>query len=333
LVKKQEIQKEKIMAISEKGVVGAVFDKKNQDIKYYDSQNGTVWRISPEGKEKTQVSEAVLKGLKSVLWSPDNTKVLTIIEKNGRDFFYEYDYSSNKGIPLKEGLDSVTWDNIGAKIFYKYYDAVNNKRSLNIANPDGSSWQKIADIEARNISIESVPLSAAVSYWNFPSANEETKLQIVSATGGDARTIFSGKWGADYLWAPDGSKLIVSSLTENKGGSTTLGFVSLNGEYQDLGVPTFASKCVWSQDSNTIYYTIPGGIPEGSIIPNDYNDNKFTTKDTFWKMNSSTGEKERIVEVKDINGQYDASNLFLSADESSLYFINKVDQKLYRIEL
>ena len=68
-------------------------------------------------------------------------------------------------------------------------------------------------------------------------------------------------------------------------------------------------------------------------MPDDYQNNKFNTSDTFWKMDIATGEKERIIEAVDIKEKYDSSSLFLSATEDALYFINKRDHKLYRISL
>lgn len=113
----------------------------------------------------------------------------------------------------------------------------------------------------------------------------------------------------------------------------TLGLISMNGSYQELGIPTIASKCVWSQDGKTVYYALPGGIPDGSVMPNDYQENKFNTTDTFWKINVITGEKERVIEAGEIKEKYDSSNMFLSATEDAIYFVNRTDQKLYRIQL
>ena len=106
------------------------------------------------------------------------------------------------------------------------------------------------------------------------------------------------------------------------------------GEYKNLGLPTFISKCVWSKDNKTIYCALPGNIPTNSILPNDYKDQKFTTTDTFWKINTTTGEKNRLVETNDMpKNALDASEFFLNTDESLLFFVNKIDKKLYRIVL
>ena len=50
-------------------------------------------------------------------------------------------------------------------------------------------------------------------------------------------------------------------------------------------------------------------------------------------MDLRSGKKERIVDLSKITGSYDAADLFLSSDESALFFVNKLDGKLYRIDL
>lgn len=327
------IKAEKITGISDGAVLGPVMDKKTEEIKYYDALTGIVWKMNSDGSGKKQITDTKVSALKSVLWSPDHSKVLTIKLKDGQSTFYMYDYKLQKGTQLKDGFTWAVWDNLGTKILYRYFDAASSEGTLNIANPDGSGWQKIADIEAKKLNIAPIPLSALVSYWNYPNAAEETKLQVVGTVGGESKTILSGKYGADYLWSPKGDVAIVSSLSNKEAKTVMLGLITLDGKYQDLNIPTLASKCTWSQDGKTVYYALPGEIPAGAIMPNEYQENKFNTDDTFWKMDITTGIKSRIIETSEIAGKYDSSNLFLSTTEDALYFVNRLDQKLYRIQL
>jgi len=334
-VQKAAAQKasEKISVISSQPVLGPVFDKKSGKILYYSANDGTVWTSNPDGSEKKQTSSKTLNGLKNVLWSQDHSQVLTTFEKDGQQTFYQYNYKTNTGVQLKSGLDTAVWDSLGVKILYKYYDSTTQKRSINVANPDGSGWQKLADTEFRNVLISPVPSTSSISFWNAPDANEETQLAIIGAIGGEPKVILSGKFGADYLWSPDGTQALVSSLASKDSKMTTLGIVTIDGQYHDLIIPTFVSKCVWSDDGKSVYYALPGAIPDGVKLPNDYQEKKFMTEDTFWKMDIATGEKSRIIDASEINGKYDSSNLFLSVTESDLYFVNRSDQKLYKIKL
>ena len=322
-----------LQTISSETVLGAVFDKKEKTILYCDPTSGTIWKIDPVAGEKQQVSTTNIKDIKSLSWSSDRKSFLAMSEENGKTVFYRHDLDAQEDFRLKSGLDSAAWDNLGVKIFYKYYDSVTGKRSLNVSNPDGNDWKYLADIEHRNVSIAPVPLTSHASFWNFPDADEETKFSIIGTTGGEVKVLLTGKFGSDYLWSPGGSKALVSSSTERGGRAFTLGIINFSGEYTDLQIPTLVSKCAWSEDEKNVYYALPGGIPENAVMPNDYQKGNFNTKDTFWKIDLETGKKERIIEAEAIDGEFDSANLFLSSAEDALYFTNKIDGKLYKINL
>jgi hypothetical protein len=86
-------------------------------------------------------------------------------------------------------------------------------------------------------------------------------------------------------------------------------------------------------NNKALYCALPGEIPASAIMPNDYDQEKFHTADTFWKIDTTTGEKSRIVDLNKITSKYDATKLFLNANESLLFFTNRTDGKLYKITL
>lgn len=323
----------KITAISDEAVLAPVLTPEKTAIKYYSKNDGRVYQISLDGASKKTINTKELPGLASAVWSPDTSKVITRFEANGKNKFFYYDYAKGQGVQLKDNLDTASWQNDN-KIIYKYFDPKNKERTLNISDPDGSNWNKITDVSFRNLSLSPVPKTGLVSFWNSPDAFFETAFLSTPIIGGEKKTLFSGKFGADYLWSPDGSSVLISSSQEKASSKAQLAVANdRGGEYKNLDIPTFVSKAVWSRDNKTVYYALPGNIPATAILPNDYADKKFISADTFWKINTITGEKSRIVDLDKINGQYDASNLFLNSDESLLFFINRADGKLYKIDL
>lgn len=328
----------KIYAISDEAVLSPVLTNDAGVIKYYSQKTGQVYQTDFSGGNKTTIAQQELSGLKDVLWSPDKLKVITKFEiPGGKVRFYYYDYTESKGVPLKDNLDEVAWDNTSNKIFYKYYEPKTKARTFNVADPDGSNWKKLVDINYRNISIASIPKTGLVSFWNTADSYSETIFESISLIGAERKTIFRGKFGADFLWNNDGTKVLVSHTDAKGGAKMQLAVMNYNGgEYKNLETPTFVSKCAWSKDNQTIYCALPGGIPDNAVLPNEYNENKFTTTDTFWKINTLTGEKSRIAELADLeklDGSIDAKELFLNSDESILFFVNKIDGKLYRMDL
>lgn len=323
----------KITPISDEAVLSPALTPDKMVIKYYSKNTGKVYQIDLDGTNKKTISTKELPGLASVSWSPDTTKVISQINSESEKRFYYYDYAKGEGIQLKNNLDTVTWQNDN-KILYKFFDPKTKQRTLNIANPDGSGWSKLADLDARYISIAPVPKTGLISFWNSPDSFAETLFQSAPIIGGEKKTLFSGKFGADFLWSLDGNMVLTSNLQEKTGHDIQLAITNdRGGEYKNLEIPTMVSKCVWSKDNKTVFYALPGNIPANAILPNEYREGKFNTIDTFWKVNTVTGEKSRIIDLDKIGGEYDATNLFLNSDESVLFFINRTDGKLYRVDL
>ncbi len=324
-----------ITAVSDEPVISPALSTDGNTIRYYSKTNGQAWEMNLDGTGKKILGETELVGLADTYWASDKNKVVTRFNKIGeKTAFFYYNHTEKKGVKLKDNLDEVVWNTNGNKILYKYYSPTNQERTLNIADPDGSNWQKLADLKYRYVNIAQIPMSGLISFWNRPDAYTETILKTIPAIGGEEKTVFTGKFGADYLWNSSGTHTLISHSDIRIGSKMQLATINYNGgEYKSLNIPTFVSKCVWSKNQKTIYYALPGNIPQSAILPNEYDEGKFTTTDTFWKVNLENGEKTRLVEPENIPGKFDATKLFLNSDESVLFFVNKIDGKLYRMEL
>lgn len=324
----------RIFPLTDEAIVGPTISQDDESVKYYAKNDGSVYETSFSGTNKKTVTKNSISGLVYILWSPKKDKVITITSQGGNTKRYLYDNDTKTAKEFNPAMDNISWDNTGEKIFYRFTDPKSGERFISMADPDGSNWKNLTRVGYKFISIAPVPHSSLVSFWNLPNGHEETIFQTISSIGGEPKTLLTQKFGADYLWSPNGEKVLVSSA-ESKGSSKiSLSVMNSNGgEYKNLNVPTLASKCVWSKNGKTVYFSLPGSIPEGSVMPNDYNEKKFTTKDSFWRVDITTGKQDRIVELNEIKEGIDARNLFLSPSEDYLFFINRINDKLYGIEL
>lgn len=326
--------KEKMLALTDEEVLAPALNEDSTGIKYYSKKDQGFYEITFSGEIRNLLLKKDLPGIEGIFWSPNRKQAIFKFVSVGTDpHFTLFNFETKKGTPLKNNLDSVYWHN-DDKIIYKYYDPAKKERTLNMADPDGTNWKKLADLEFRNLSVSPIPKSGEISFWQSPDAYNESVLRSTSLVSGETKVLFQGKFGADFLWNPEGSSLILSHSNERAGKKIQLGLINNNGgEYKNLEIPTFVSKCAWSRDGKTIYYAQPGSIPENSILPNDYLSGKFNTIDTFWKINLQNGEKIRLIDLEKIPERVDAKDLFLSLDESGLFFTNRSDGKLYRINL
>ncbi len=328
-----KINKAKISAIVNEPVLNPVISHDGLSINYFSPREHKFYQINLDGSNKKALFAQEFPHLTQIFWSPDKLKVILKLQNSSSPLAY-LNFQMQTLTSINKAIDNIAWNALSNKIYYKFYNTKNKERSLNIANPDASHWNKLADLEYKKISLAQVPKTGLVSFWNSGDAYQQTKLQTISVLGEEPQTIFQNTFGTDYLWSPSGNKILLSHTNVKGGHKIGLAVMNANGgEYTNLNIPTFVSKCVWSKDEQFIYYTLPGGMSDNAVLPNDYKLKKFNTGDTFWKVNLKTRKKTRLLELDDIQQKYDASQLFLNQDESSLFFVNRIDQKLYRINL
>ncbi|MDO9231227.1 MAG: hypothetical protein Q7U36_01950 [bacterium] len=324
----------KISLASDEPVISPTLSNTGDKIWYFGA-SGELKETDLVGSVSKKLTEKKIISLISGFWSPDKSKILLKTNKDSiESYFLLFDVKNDQLTMLNKSITEISWQAVSSKIIYKYLDSANKKSSLNVSDADGKNWKKILDLTHNKISFAQIPRSGLISFWNNGDAYYPTAFQTVSLLGEDTKSLYKDSFGADYLWDNSGSHVLVSQTDVKGGTKIQLGVMNYNGgEYKNLGLPTFVSKCVWSKDNKTVFCALPGNIPDNSILPNDYKTGKFTTADTFWKIDTATGEKSRLVETSDISGTFDASDFFLNTDESLLFFVNKIDKKLYKIIL
>jgi len=322
-----------IVAISDSPVFGAVLAPDGNSIYAFSGDNGQLNQTDFYGKLEKVISTEEFQNIQQVLWNKSRNKAI-VKRKDGlnNSKFLLLDLTQKSVTPVKNNVDSIAWSGLGDKIIYKYYDAKTKKRTLEVSDPDGKNWRKIADTDFFGLSISPVPGSSDISFWPFPDAFAAPPASLISFSGENRRDILKDRFGADILWSPDGKHAAVSSADQKGSHKTDLALMNPDGgQFQPLNFPTFAKKCVWSADSKYLYCATPGDVPPSAILPNDWQENKIQTADTFWKLEIATGKKDRLIEADKINGSFDVLNPFLSQDEKTLFFTNKADGKLYKL--
>lgn len=322
-----------IAAVSDEPIFGATLSADGQFLYWFLAGNGQLNQAGLDGKLEKVLSTEQYQNLNKVIWNKQkNRAIIKTASVPGKPKYLIYDLLTKKVSVLKENTDSVAWSNLGDKIIYKYYDPKTKKRTVSVSDPDGKNWKDLADFDYRYTDIAAVPNSAQISFWPSPDTNLSTLVNTIPFGGGEKKEILKDRFGADLLWSPDGSSAAVSYTDETGGHKTDLATMDSAGDhFQSLGFPTFASKCVWSADSKYLYCALPGEVPDSAVLPNDWQEGKTKTADTFWKIEISSGKKTRLVEADQISGSYDALNPFLSKDEKTLFFVNKADGKLYKL--
>lgn len=328
-----DIPNQMITQITEGKIIAPALTTGGGRIRYVNAENGSIEEIDLSGTNKKILFENNFTGIRHVAWSTDRQKLL--MQSATNKAYHVFDIEDGTKEPFKNNVDNAVWTTSGNRVLYKYFEEKSKERSLNIANADGSDWKKIAPLEIRNASFTQIPRSASVLYWNTGSAHAKSDLRSIGIVGiSESKKIGMEPFGADYLPSPNGEYILLSALTEEAGDKMRLSLMNQNGgELRALDIPTFLSKAIWSKDSSTIFYALSNIAPDGTLLPDDYQNEKFMTRDSFWKVDVQSGQKERLIPLNTISQEYDAINLFLSPIEDTLFFVNRYDDQLYRLDI
>ncbi len=326
---KKRDQEIKFLEIASKGVAGAALYGSSSQIIFYQNQNFLISDFN--GESKSSLASYPFLSVEEIVWEKEGKKAL--VKSQGR--YYYFNIEENKAIQLKDGIDLVRWNMEGDKIIYKYFDAQIKRRSLDIANPDGSDWKSfVKDFPYPKINFQIKPQSKGLIYYPNPSAKLKSECFFVLLDGSQHKKIFDDKYGADFLFSPNGKKILVSSASSQEGNKMVLGVANENGgEYRGFRFATSVKKCVWSKDSRFVFCAIMGGLPSYAILPDEWEEGKYKSEDFFWKIDTETGKMERLLEKEEISKTVDAVNLFLDKSEQYLFFIDRISGGLFRIAI
>ncbi len=313
---------ERIVPVTKHRVVSPIIDPTKEKIRFYDKDTGRVMEVPIIGGTERVFSDVPLAHFVYAAWAPDGQRVLTKFVDDRGVRIYFFDHRTGRGIQLKRGIQRVDWTAAGNQIIYTFFDAGARRTTLNVADPDGKNWRILADKVPKGTRFVNIPQSTRIAFWRAPNPYEKTELKVVSLldTTPQPKKIFGGHYNANYLFSPNGERILISSTQERGSNARVLGVANADGgEYSNLHIPTNVDKCTWASNSRTIYCAFPTG-----------------NRDTFWKIDVTTNKKERIVDLDKVvssSTRYKAFNLFLAPDEQALFFINGLDGRLYRIAL
>ncbi len=156
-----------------------------------------------------------------------------------------------------------------------------------------------------------------------------------------------------HMYSLDLIKKSLTKILGNINGLTTLGSpngklilygdnnLSLNVYHADsrnsdvLGVKTLPEKCVWGKTSDVIYCAAPKLLGLGAY-PDSWYQGEISFNDQFWKIDIKTENGTMILDPTTIvtrGEEIDGIKLALDEGENYLFFVNKKDSFLWRLEL
>lgn len=266
---------------------------------------------------KRELSIALKPSISKILWPRAGNSFMAQFGAGNNLTWSYYDSSRASYFDIPRQVYSLDWNPTGDKIYFTWVDA-NGNATLNVGNPDTSEYQMLTDLYEPDNVIRVSPDGQNILFYRTQSVDPTTnKINIVSADGKTFNSVVKDGYNMGVLWAPDSKKFLFSKRDSAGQGYTLYMADASTGQVQSLNVKTTVEKAIWSKDSTLVFVGVPTTGTAGQGL----------TQDTIQKISISNGlptEMNPGVAV-------DVQDLFLSSDETVLFFRNAQDNALYYI--
>lgn len=298
-------------------------------IQYYNQGDGKFYRLDENGK-MTAMSDKVFYNVQNVVWSPKKDRAVLEYPDGSK---IVYNFKEQKQVTLPKHWEDFQFSPDGGQLVMKSLGIDPENRWLAISSNDGSGSQAIEMIgenDGKVISSWSPNGQSIAMYTQGVDFNRE-EVFFVGLHGENFKSAVIQGRGFQPQWSEKGDRLLYSSYDLSGDMRPRLWIVNAEGDNigtgrQSLGVATWASKCVFSTNTE-VYCGVPKDLPEGSgLLP----DLAKQTNDDLYKINLVTGEKS-LVAIPE--GSFNMSNLTVTADKSALYFTDANTNLIEKIKL
>lgn len=293
-------------------------------MKFYLADSGQIVQIDSDGENREVVDSFEISGLQNAEW--DDSGILSLTRRNG--VFTSFNHQTKTPYTFPEQVSNAVFYE-GNSIVYTFNDGSNI--DLSIINADGSDRGRLLSLRSDEIRMHTSPNKGFVSYTLRPSSYRASSLNAVALSNPEVEPLVTDKFGLDVVWSPDGNYGVITYTTERGGGRMELALIDESGSIlETYNISTVAEKIVWSS-SSTAFYVLEPEIASDRVMPDDYYEgkiNRFTESLYVVRVGSEDPQL-----LSDNIGSTDASELILNRDETVMFFVNQVDDLIYRLPL
>jgi hypothetical protein len=300
---------------------------------YYNSDDGHFYKTTPDG-DRVLLSDKVFNNVQNVVWSPTKDKAIMEYPDGYKTV---YDFNTQKQTTLPFNWYDFSFSPNGKEIAFKLDSKYPENRWLSIANADGTGAVAIENMgdnaDKVTVTWSSNKQVVAFSRTGEPRGAWEQSVLLVGRYGEKFTPLMVDGQGFESSWDNLGQKIAYSVYSPSSDYNPELYVINATGDNAgygkiDTGLKTTSSKCTFNQAGDSLYCAVPQDLPYGSALVPELADN---TKDDFYKVDLKTGQTSLLAEPA--FGSYQVNSVFLSSDESLLYFVDSVTGKLRSIQL
>ncbi len=317
--------------ISQDPVIGAALSADEKHLRYFKRAGGNLFENEFTGANETRVSNITIPAILDVQWTPSKAYAIISFYADGNKKRISSHYTGTSTVSssfLPSNIEEITASLVDDMIAYTVL--TEGETVLFTARPDNTNIRKILTLPAPDFEL-SWPVANTVAIKQKSSAYAPSILYTLNPSSKLLTRVLDEKMGLDTLWSSSAGSEFLYMETEREGTRAVLHVTSLKeNTATDLPVITLPEKCAWAPASkNTLFCAVPESLPKGANLPDEWWQGVISFNDGLWQINTATGERQQILPTR----QLDAINLFLSKDESFLFFTNKKDGSLWSLRL
>lgn len=308
-------------------------------LRYADKATGNIYQTFADKIEERRFSETVVPKIYDAYFGSNGESVIMRrLKSDGvtiESFFgvlpkekLGEDMANNeiKGAFLAEGIKDISLSPDLSKMFY----LSNFGESIigTILNLGDSKKTQVFDSAFTEWN-SSWTTNKIITLTTKPSFGVVGHMYALDTDKKSFTRVLGGINGLTTLMSPDGKRILV--------GNNNVSLYIYNTDtktYDTIGVNTIPEKCVWGKISNSLYCAVPIYI-EGSSYPDDWYKGEVSFSDQIWKIDLIDASTYILADPFLVgNGEeIDGIKLALDKNENYLFFVNKKDSFLWKLDL
>lgn len=295
---------------------------------FFDPKSGQFRTTDTVGANESSLVGGTFENVSRIKWAPTKDAVAISFTEGSVTKNVILTLEDQTLVELDPRIQYPVFSPDGLRIVYLFSDPESGQFKLSTALRDGTNAQALKSYRAGELQLHWFA-EEGIAYGGVSSGFKAASVFSMDTRGERNRTLLGDAYAADMVFSPIGNRVVFSEAPR-KPYITSLLLMDATGQnVVQTSLDTLARKCAWSSTGFTLLCGVPAFPDEQYTVPEDYEDEKWVTRDDLYRVNATTGEATQIVKHSQYTEGYDISDPFLSPEQDTLYFTRRNDGRLY----
>ncbi len=302
-------------------------------VRYYDQTKGQFVEVGLNQKT-TYLSQDAFPSAKQVVWSQSGDKAVVEFP-DGYNIIY--DFANEKQVTLPKEAEGFSFSPSSQEVAYKMMTTDFWQNWLAISSTDGESIQNVEHLGDNGalVRVDWSPNNQVIAFYTKGETADTQKIYPLGKNQENLPALRVAGRGFEEVWAPTGDKLLYSVRSENTNHNPTLWITDARPETMGennvpLYVQTWAEKCVFKSNGESVICAVPQELPQGSGL---FPELAAKIQEDFYEIDIYTGKTTLLAKPVGAPPGFKAADLHLSADGSTLVFRDSTLGGVYQMRL